>query len=85
MEHGDPLVTAGAARPVTVDEAFAAILRGQGADRGVSPAGGAKTVAGMVIVMSGARRSSMQAVLPTVLDLTRSVDGARLNHGDLLI
>ena len=85
MEHGDPLVTAGAARPVTVHEAFAAIFRRQGADRGVSPAGGAKTIAGMVIVMRGAQRARMQAVLPTVFDLAGSVDGAGLSHGDLLI
>jgi hypothetical protein len=85
VEHRDPLVTAGAAHPVTVDEAFAAILRRERADRGVSPAGGATTVAGMVIVMRGAQGASMQAMLPTMFDPTGGADGAGLSHGDLLI
>jgi hypothetical protein len=85
VEHRDPLVAAGPAHPVTADEARTAILPGLRPDQGVSPAGGAKAIPGMVIVMRRAWRGGRQALPPTMFGLSGHGDGAGLSHGDLLI
>lgn len=84
VEHGDPLVTAGAAQPMTVDGAFTAIL-GPRTDRCVSFADRAEPVAGMVVVLSLSRAhcGKLKAALPTALDLSDDVGGIVLSHGEL--
>lgn len=79
VEHRDPLVTAGAAQPITPNEAVAAILGSQRTNRGVFLADRTKPVA----VLSCAGRCSLRATLPTAIDLAGNVDGAGLSHGDL--
>jgi hypothetical protein len=49
VQHGHPLVTAGAAQPTAMNEPFASVLRGIGADRRMSLADWAKPVAGIII------------------------------------
>jgi hypothetical protein len=83
VKHGDPLVAAGAAQPVTVDEALAAIFGGQRTDRCVTLADRAKPVADMIVVLSHACCSDVRVALPTALDPSGNVDGEALSHGNL--
>ena len=81
MQGCSPLVTAGVALPMMVNESVAAIFGRHWRDRGWPIAGGAVAAAGMIL--GRGRWVVFCPEPPALIDLANHFDGIGLGHGHL--
>jgi hypothetical protein len=68
LQHGPPLVTAGAAQPTRDERAFAAV-RGLEADRRISLAVCAKPVAGVIVISTALKRGRQGRLISRAISI----------------